>query len=451
MIHVTMTTKQPSRQSRKRERQTRYLSQAIQLEEAVNPHIIRSTMTMVSLAILSFLVWAGFTNINELARTPGEIVPHGMQQTVQHLEGGIVKAITVQEGDKVAKGDVLFALHEAGIQEDLNRAKGRQIALEMQEERLRAFIDARQPDFSKYSTDHAALVADQEAIYKSMLLARQTESAIIAEQITQKKQSIKTLQNDLNTARQSYTITKDIYDRRAELNRMGYASDMQLLETKQHLNTVNGEIKSLQNRIAVAQTEIKEFEGRLGSLSASQRDEVHEKLAQILSEKAQNTEIIQKLEERSNRLQIRATASGMVKGLSVHTVGAVIQPGQVLLDIIPLDKPMEVQVKISPQDIGHLQIGQPVQVKFSTYDFSRYGSVQGQLEYISATTFTGPNGERYYQGRIRLYQNYVGHDRANMILPGMTVMADVITGEKTILQYLLKPIHMSLKTAFTER
>ena len=108
-------------------------------------------------------------------------------------------------------------------------------------------------------------------------------------------------------------------------------------------------------------------------------------------------------------------------------------------------------MKISPQDIGHLKVGQAVQVKFSTYDFSRYGFVKGTLDQISATTFQGDKGERFYQGRILLDQNYVGNDPDNVVMPGMTVMADVITGEKTILQYMLKPIHLSMKTAFTER
>lgn len=142
---------------------------------------------------------------------------------------------------------------------------------------------------------------------------------------------------------------------------------------------------------------------------------------------------------------------GLVKGLSVNTIGEVIQPGQTIMEIIPLDKALEVAVKISPQDIGHLKVGQAVQVKFSTFDFSRYGSIAGHLEQISATTFSGENGDRYYQGRILLDQNHVGVNPENMIMPGMTVMADVITGDKTILQYMLKPIHVSLKTAFTER
>lgn len=170
-----------------------------------------------------------------------------------------------------------------------------------------------------------------------------------------------------------------------------------------------------------------------------------------MAEIAQNAETIEKLKERVARLDIRAPTDGLVKGLAVNTLGAVIQPGQVLAEIVPLDERLMVQVKIPPQHIGHVRPGQSVQVKFSSFDFSRYGFVQGRLRQISATTFSGENGERYYEGRIDLEKAHVGDNPQNAIVPGMVVMADIVTGRKTVLDYLLKPIHNALKTAFTER
>lgn len=435
----------------KREKQMRYLSQALQLEEAVNPHIIIATMTMVSLAIVGFIVWAGFTNINEVARTPGEVVPYGYQQTVQHLEGGIIKTIAVREGDVVQEGQILVTLDDASIREDLERASSKELSLEMQAERLRAFTEGREPDFSRFIGVTDEMISDQRSFFEGMRTAREKEEQVIWDQIAQKKQAINSLKADLETAQQNLKITDDIYQRRAALNKKGYASDMQLLGDKKQLNDAKGQIKLLENKVLVARTEIGEFEARLESLSASQYDEAHEKLDQILTEKDQNAKIIEKIKERIGRLAIRAPVHGLVKGLAVNTIGAVVQPGQTVMEIVPLDKKLEVQVKISPKDIGHLAVGQVVQVKFSTYDFSRYGSVQGRLDRISATTFTGENGERYYQGHVILDRNYVGSDPANMVMPGMTVMADVITGEKTILQYLLRPVQVAAQTVFTER
>ena len=438
----------PQKYSKKREKQTRYLSQAIQLEEAVNPHIIKATMTMISLAILVFVMWAAFTNINEVARAPGEVVPQGYQQTVQHLEGGIVKAIHVREGQIVEKDQILITLNDGGIKEELARADSRQLSLDMQEERLRAFIENRTPNFPD---ENKTMVSDQNDIFRSMREAREKEETIIKDQILQKKQAIQTIDASLETAQSNYSIAKDLYDRRVKLNKKGYTSDIQMLQNKQTVNEINGEIRRLKNEREIARQEITEYEGRLASLSAQHRDEAHEKLDQINAQKAENIEIVHSLKERIARLQIRAPITGIVKGLSVNTVGAVIQPGQTLMEIVPHDTNLEVLVKIMPKDIGHLKPGQPVQLKFSSFDFSRYGSATGQLDQISATTFSGTNGERYYQGHVALEKNYVGNNHNNIVIPGMTVMADIITGEKTILQYLLKPIHKAMKTAFTER
>lgn len=433
------------------EKQARYLSQAIQLEESVNPVIIRLTMVTISIAILVFLGWAGLTNINEVARTPGEIVPQGHSQVVQHLEGGIVNEIFVHEGQTVRKGDALIALQESGIENDLARARSKQVSLEMQEERLRAFVENRKPDFAKYEADYPDQVRDQIKFFDSMTKARTEEQKIIAEQITQKQRMIATLRSDLSATRSNYGIADDMYQRRKSLNSKGYASDMQLLETQQRVNSMRGEVAQLENRIAGAQAEIREFENRLLSLNAGQRDEANERLNSVIADAAQNAELIDKLQSRVKRLVINAPVNGLVKGLAVNTVGAVVKPGETLMEVVPMDEILVVQVKIPPQHIGHIKPGQEVQVKFSSFDFSRYGFVKGKLQRISATTFNGENGERYYQGEVVLEQNYVGHNPDNRIVPGMTVMAEVVTGEKTILDYLLKPIHVAMKTSFTER
>ena len=439
------------RLSKKREKQTRYLSQAIQLEEAVNPHIIRATMGMVSLAILAFVVWTAFTNVNEIARTPGEVVPAGYQQTVQHLEGGMVKQIHVQEGDVVQKGDLLLTLDAEGLAEDLERARSKQMTLNVQAERLRAFIEAREPDFKSLGVFSDDALTDQETFFKGMKSARDGEAEIIREQIAEKKQTQSSLQSDLETAQANLNIAQEMYQRRQKLNKQGYASDMQLLADRQKVNDLKGQIKRIESQMVIADTAIREYESRLDSLSARHTDESNERLDVILAEADQNAKIIEKLEQRLTRLEIRAPTEGLIKGLAVNTIGAVVTPAETIMEIVPLGESLQVEVKISPQDIGHLAVGQDVQVKFSTYDFSRYGVIKGELSQISASTFTGDAGERYYRGRILLNKNYVGGNDKNVILPGMTVMADVITGEKTILQYLLKPIHLSLKTAFTER
>lgn len=435
----------------KKEQQLRFLAQSIRLKESASPRLVRATMTVVSLSVLGFIAWAAFANIHEIARTPGEVVPTGFQQVVQHLEGGMVKEILVQEGDTVEKDQIVLRLDGAGVERDLTRATEQGLTLALQEERLRAFIENRQPNFPPEVADRTDILKDQEAFFTGMTTAREKERAIIAQQIRQKEQSIGALSADLQTARQNFNIISDIYKKRQQMYSQGVMSQVKLLETEQNYNLLQGQIRSINSQIAMANSAIAEYENRLSSLDADTLDAANQQLDGILASRAQNKELIEKLRARVARLEVRAPVRGIVKGLNVNTIGSVVQPGQILMEIIPTDQPLIVSIKIPPRYIGHLRTGQDVQVKCSSFDFSRYGSVKGKLDFISAATFAAENGERYFQGRVKLARNYVGDDPHNTVMPGMTVMADIITGEKTVLDYLLKPIRNTLSTAFTER
>ncbi len=433
------------------EKQLRYLSQAVQLEESVNPAIARTTMLTIGALIIIFTVWAGFTNIYEVARSPGEVVPGGYQQVVQHLEGGMVKKILVAEGDIVEKGQVLVEIDGAGVVEDLERARARRFAIEAQEERLRAYIENRAPDLSRIDPKYAAQIQDQKRFFETMEGAHSGESSVISQQIQQKRALLQSLHGQLKTARENRAISQDLFAKKTELHQKGFLSETKYLEARQAINSIDGEIGQINSRIIASNAEIREYERRLSSLDLSQDDRVNERLDALLAEKIQHEEIFRKLEDQSRRLALRAPVRGIVKGLAVNTVGGVISPAQTILEIVPMGKTLEVQVRIDPQHIGHIKPGQKVKVKLSSFDFSKFGLIDGTLEQISATTFNGQNGERFYQGKVHLSKNHVGKNAQNAVMPGMTVMAEIITGRKTILEYLLKPIHNSLKTAFSER
>jgi len=179
---------------------------------------------------------------------------------------------------------------------------------------------------------------------------------------------------------------------------------------------------------------------------------VLQQLGQLQNDLAENKELIHKITQQINRLELRSPAHGIVKGLQIHTIGGIIPPGQPLMEIVPLDKELIAEVKVSPNDIGHIKTGDHVTVKVTTFDFSRYGSIDGTVSVLSATTFTSPQGAPFYKGLIKLDKHYVGNNpEMNKVLPGMIVNADIITGEKSLLAYMLKPIHRSLNSAFIER
>lgn len=432
--------------------QLRYLSHSARLQETLPSHMAKVTIVAISFTVVSFVSWAAFANINEVARAPGEVVPQGFQQIVQHLEGGLVTEILVEEGRMVEKGDLLLRMKSTGATEDLGQIEEKQRALSLQNERLRAFIEDRNPDYSNIGGATQEQIASQQKMYNAMIAARQSERDVIEEQIKQKQSSISALQSRQSAVMQNLQITNDLLDRKSQLFSNGYVSKISYLETQQDANALKGENLQLGAQISEARSSVKEYRERLNSLDTRFRDEAWRQLETVEAEIAQNLKIAEKMKNRVDRQDIVAPVRGMIKNLNVSTVGGVAAPGQPLLEIIPMDRPMIVDIKISPRHIGHLTVGQPVQVKVSSFDYARYGAIAGELEYISASTFQTEQGDRYYKGRVRLAQNHVGPkaDR-NVVIPGMTVMADIVTGDKTIMQYLLKPIQNSLQTAMSER
>ena len=433
--------------------QLRYLPQSVKLEEAVNPHLIRITMLVVSAGVLIFILWTALTNINEVARADGEVVPHGFVQVVQHLDGGIVMEILTEEGAAVKEGDVLVRIDDGGTRQDLAEIKARQAGLKMQAERLSAFVEGREPDFSVFeNTSAKSEIAQQRRVFGSMLEARQKEGRITEDKLTQKEKKIATLEAQQNSLKAKLGMAHEALDMQEKLLKDGYASKLTVLNYRKEENEISSDLTKIGNDIKQAADEITEQKSRLASVEARHRDETYEKLARVESEIAQNQEIQTKLENKVARLQVRAPVAGLIKGLELNTVGGIVEPGKTLMEIIPSDRTLVIEARISPRDIGHVQIGQKVKIKVSSYDFSRYGAVDGTLEFVSAATFPDEHGRPYYRARITLAQHYIGSvEGQNIIMPGMTVEADIVTGEKSVLAYLLKPIHLSLRTAMTER
>lgn len=327
----------PAPARRGSEAQLQFLRQSAQLEESSTPYFVRRVSFLLSALVALFIAWAYVTPIEEITQAPGDVVPSGFTQIVQHYDGGIVREIPVHEGSFVHQGDILLRLDGAGVQEDLNKAKIAQEGLER---------------------------------------ARKT-----AEELFQMQQELKV---------------------------KGVSSKVHFLEANRAYNTATSELD-------------------------------------------QQKQVVASLEERVRRLVVTAPVTGLVKGIKINTIGAVVKPGEPLMEIVPTSRTLVVEARISPSDIGNVAVGQRVKVKVSSYDYGRYGVVNGALEFITATTFTDEKGEKYYRGRVILDSDHVGTHTEMKILPGMTVQAGIITGRKSVMEYLLKPVQRALKDAFSER
>ena len=438
---------------RRGSRQTRFLAQSVILEEAGSSVLIRSAMIAIALVICAFLFWAGITNVDEVAVTTGEIIPTGKVQSIQHLEGGIIAEIPVQEGELVEKEQVLLVLEPSGPVSELNQIRARQAALELQVERLRALGTMREPDFSFVSPEYKDMVADQLTIYESQQEAHIERQQVIITQIEQKKQELALLDEQEETLSRNADLLLEEFLLREELYKKGLATKIAYLDSKRAVNDARGELSNLIVDRQRTSESLAESRKRLTELDTDSREQALTQMGVVTNELAQVVQSLENVFDRVRRLKVQAPVRGYIKGLKVNTVGGVIPAGAIVMEVVPLDEELIVEARINTRDVGHVELGQPVKVKVTTYDFARYGGISGELKEISATTFIDEvTGDPYYKGIVSLDRNYVGFDpEKNQVLPGMTVQADIKTGRKTLLEYLLKPVVSSVKTSFKER
>lgn len=441
-----------ARKNRDKIEQLRILSQSVMLEEARTPYIVRTTMLIICLAFFIFVSWTALTKIKELARTTGEIIPSSYVQSIQHLEGGIVDEILVRDDDVVKKDQILLRLRGETVRSDYKRVQTKLLLLNLRAARLRAFINGDQEEFNQLSREYDENSSAEKDILAGMIDSLHREQEILKQQVVQKKEQKKLFERELSTARKTLEIAHTAFETQNKLFKERLVAETTYLAVVREMNEQQGQVDALEIQVHQAGDAISEYEWRLQSIVTDARDKTLQQLGTVESERAETLEIKNKLEQQIKRLALRSPVDGVVKGLEVHTVGGIISAGRQLMEIVPAGSDIFAEVKISPNDIGHIKVGAPVIIKVTSYDFSRYGSINGTVAGLSATTFANERGQTFYKGMVTLEQNYVGKDpKQNRILPGMIVNADIITGEKSLLAYFLKPIHKAINSAFSER
>ncbi len=434
------------------DRKTRFLAQSVILEEAGSAGLVRFATATITIVIAAFIAWAAVTNIDEVAVTSGEVVPTGQLQSIQHLEGGIVAEIPIAEGQVVERGDVLLRLDEAEASVALDQMVARRVGLELQAERSRALGTSRPPDFSFASPDFTDLIADQTAVYNGQISAIENRRSVLLAQIDQRRQDMELFERQNDTLTRNADLLLSELKLREELYNKGLTTKIIYIDIKREVNKAQGDLINNGVEIKRARETMAESQRRLDELDTNAKEEALAKMGTATSELAQINEAIIKLRSRLNRLEIKAPVRGIVTNLKLHTVGGVVPPGGVLMELVPMDKELIIETRINPTDVGHVQIGQPVTVKITTFDFARYGGISGELEDVSASTFLDEKGQPYFKGIVSMDRGYVGFDpERNRVLPGMTAQADIKTGRRTLLQFLAKPFINSVRSSFRER
>ncbi|MQX38263.1 HlyD family type I secretion periplasmic adaptor subunit [Roseospira navarrensis] len=434
-------------------RQARHLAQSIILEESGPSALIRVALLLVCALVVAIIAWASLTTVKEVARATGTVVPSSDLQIIQHKEGGIVREVLVEKGQTVEVGQVLARLDPVQTRSDLETLLTRLVSLQLKAERLRAFAEERAPDFGFAEPHYGDLVADQQRVFDVQLAEHEANRQVLQDQLDSAIKETRLLENKIDSLEREVALVQQQRDMRRGLMNQGLGSRLSYLEAERELESLAGQVTELTNELEVNDQRRRELSSRLVQLDATKRREALDQVGDVNAEISEVDQRITAEADRLKRLEVVAPARGLVQDLKVRTPGAVLQPGDALLTLVPIDDTLIVESRIETRDIGHVQVGQPVTVRVTAYDFARYGSVDGVLEDVSPTTFYDEQtGLPYYKGFVELDQNHVGDQPGvHPILPGMTVDASIITGEKTVLAYLLRPIYISLTQAFQER
>jgi adhesin transport system membrane fusion protein len=404
--------------------------------------------------VAAFITWAAFANIGETTVGEGKVIPSSQIQVVQNLEGGIVSEIKVRIGEVVRKNQVLMLIDDTRYASSFNENKVKNDALTAKIARLNAEVSGKNFELgAKFVKDNPDLAERELTLYRSRQAEFNANTAGLRQQIDQRTQELKEKRAREIQIKASLDLLKKELAMSRPLVKAGAMSEVELLRLERQENDLQGELDSTKITIPRLDAAVTEARNKLESYVAKFRNDALTELNQVRAEQEGTSATQVALKDRVERAVVRSPVTGTIKSLKVNTVGGVVQPGSDLLEIVPLEDNLLVEARVKPRDIAFLRPGQETLVKITAYDFSIYGGFHAKLENISADSITDEKkSETYYLVRVRTTSSMPErHGQPLAIIPGMTATVHIHTGEKTFLQYLLKPIIKTKELAFRER
>lgn len=432
-------------------RQRRLLSETIQVEDELIPAYAKPVLYLVILMVLAFLIWSAVTKLAEVTSAPGEVIPSGQIKIVQHLTGGTVAEVLVEERMQVEEGDVLLKLDDSRALADLRQIEGRLASLQLRAERQEAFILGRDPDFTPWQEQFPALVAVQKQQLQNQRSVQQSTLNVLDRQIRQRESRLDQLQQALQSAQSQSKLTSEMLAMREQMAKKRLITRITLLETERAAVTARGEEERILKEINLTNQELAEYKSRYFESRNQLLQEPLDQLDELKARIGETEEELSKVKDQLDKLWVKAPSDGLVFNLEVNNTGQVIQPGSVLMQIVPDNVQLQAEVRISPDDIGYVHPGQQVNLKVSSYDYARFGYANGTLSRVSAFSTLDESGQPYFKGWVQLKNNYLGDSQRFPLMPGMVVSAEILTGEKTMMAYLMDPITKGLSSSFDER
>lgn len=420
---------------------------------AQSPRGGRAIIWMVLLLFIIFLVWAYNSEIEQVTRGVGKVIPSTQVQVVQNLEGGIISEILVEAGQLVKKGELLLRIDETRFSSSFKQNRVKYLSYKAKAARLMA--EANGTDFQvpeEVNAEIPEIVVREKELFESRKREFNSTLNILQEQISQRQHEYKELTSKLDELTRTYALLKKELELTRPLVAQGAVSEVEVLHLERQASQMQGEIETINQTIPKAQSRLQESQLALKEAQLAFFNKAKSELNQVLAEMEELSANEIALEDRLQRTNVRSPVTGTINRLLVNTEGGVIQPGMDLVEIVPLEDTLVIEAKIKPSDIAFLRPNQEAKVKFSAYDFTIYGGLDASLEHISADSITDDQGNSFYLVRLRTDRNFLGPESNPLpIIPGMVATVDILTGNKTILAYLLKPVLRAKYMALREQ
>ncbi|HER34364.1 MAG: HlyD family type I secretion periplasmic adaptor subunit [Halothiobacillaceae bacterium] len=410
----------------------------------------RALLYSLLLIVGALIVWAGFAEIDQVTRGQGQVIPSQRTQVVQSLDGGTVSEILVEEGDTVEKGELLVKIDSTRSMSSLRENVVRRQALRAQVARLEALTDetalAFSPDLEREAPE---LVAKERRLYQSSLRQLEEQLGIHREKLEQRRQDLREAQAARTQhARALKLIRRELGVTRPLLS-SGAVSQIDIIQLEREEANSQGEMARAEAAISRAKSAIEEATGRIEEVRLEAFNRWRSELAEASAKLDALGEAQVGLADKVEETRVRAPMAGTVQRLFINTTGGVVNPGREILEITPSNDKLLIEARVNPKDIAFLRPGLPAKVKFSAYDFTRYGGLEATLTHISSDTVTDEDDNTFYL--VRLETSKSGFSADQPILPGMTAEVDILTGKRTVLEYLLKPVLRAFSNSMSER
>ena len=426
------------------------------LDELVGSHPLPSWRiiawpVMILLSVLA--VWSNFAQLDEVSITEGEVVPQGNVKAIQHLEGGIIKQIHVLEGSIVTEGDLLVSLDLASTgvnREELIARLDSQILVKARLHAESANTDLVFPE--EAANRRPDQVVNERYTFEARKHELNSTLRVLSEQMKQRELEVKELQARSRATARNLTLGRERFKMSQDLLKDGLTPKMEHKQLEAEVKTIEGDLEVIRSSIPRSKAAVAEARERANEEQLSFRRESGEQLAQAEQSISRIRELLHEATDQRTRAEIKSPITGIVKNMRFHTLGGVVRPGEAIMEIVPTGENLVIDAKLKPTDRGYVEVGQRAVVKISTYDFARYGGLDGEVILVAPDSSTDENGIPYFQVVVKTDKTYLGEETGKLpITPGMQATVDIHTGEKSVVDFLIKPVLKLRHEAFRER